>query len=253
MLEVRVLGGMEIVCDGRRVALPPSKKTRALLAYLALTGRAHTRARLAELLWDVADDRRGALRWSLSKLRKIVDEPGRARIETEGDVVSFARRDARIDLIEARRGLGAGLDRIPTSELECRVARFRGQLLEGLELADFHEFHVWCVTERERARRVHAELLGALVRRLEDRPVDALPHARTWVQIDPHSAEAAETFAGLCAALHPGHRRPTCDSADPARAPTRWPRALTTRSNRFSSSSSSRAGVWCRSHRRPRL
>jgi acyl dehydratase len=35
---------MEVLRDGQRVDLPPSKKTRALLAYLALTGRGGTSA-----------------------------------------------------------------------------------------------------------------------------------------------------------------------------------------------------------------
>ena len=71
-----LLGNMAVLRGGESLALPRSKKTRALLAYLAVTGRAHRRERLCELLWDVPDDPRGALRWSLSKLRALVDEPG---------------------------------------------------------------------------------------------------------------------------------------------------------------------------------
>ncbi|HEX3413501.1 MAG TPA: hypothetical protein VHT00_17440, partial [Stellaceae bacterium] len=67
MLEFRVLGELEVLSDGAPLALPPSRKTRALLAYLALTRHAHRRERLCEIFWDVPDDPRGALRWSLSK------------------------------------------------------------------------------------------------------------------------------------------------------------------------------------------
>ena len=76
-LIIQTLGDLEVRRAGRSLLLPPSKKTRALLAYLAVTGRAHRRERLCSLLWDVTDDPRGALRWSLSKLRALVDEPGR--------------------------------------------------------------------------------------------------------------------------------------------------------------------------------
>ena len=48
--------------------------THALLAYLLLTLRPHRRDRLCELLWEVPDDPRGALRWSLSKLRPVVND-----------------------------------------------------------------------------------------------------------------------------------------------------------------------------------
>ena len=77
MIEIRVLGGLEVIRDGEPVPLPPSRKTRALLAYLVLTGRPHRREQLCEMFWDVPDDPRGALRWSLSKIRPLVDEPGR--------------------------------------------------------------------------------------------------------------------------------------------------------------------------------
>ena len=71
----------------RRLALPQSKKTRALLAYLVVTQRPQRRDRLCGMLWDVADDPRAALRWSLSKLRPLVDEPGAPRLVTSGATV----------------------------------------------------------------------------------------------------------------------------------------------------------------------
>ena len=62
MLEIRVLGGLEVVQDGVPAPLPPSRKTRALLAYLALTGGRHRREQLCETFWDVPDDPRGCSR-----------------------------------------------------------------------------------------------------------------------------------------------------------------------------------------------
>ena len=44
-LEILALGELEVRYDGKTLALPPSRKTRALLAYLALTGRSHRRER----------------------------------------------------------------------------------------------------------------------------------------------------------------------------------------------------------------
>ena len=79
VLQIRVLGTFEIIHDGAVAALPPSRKTRALLAYLALTRRPHRREQLCEMFWDLPDDPRGALRWSLSKIRPLVDEPAISR------------------------------------------------------------------------------------------------------------------------------------------------------------------------------
>ncbi len=135
-LELRLLGELEVLRAGRAVALPHSKKTRALLAYLALTDREHRRERLCDLFWDVADDRRGALRWSLSKLRAIVDDAGASRIIADRERVAFAPLGARVDVLELRRTFaGKPIDEIPLDVLERSAEAFRGELLEGLDLA----------------------------------------------------------------------------------------------------------------------
>ena len=64
-MTLKLLGDLEIARDGKALELPPSRKTRALLAYLALTGRSFRREHLCELLWEIPDDPRGSLRWSL--------------------------------------------------------------------------------------------------------------------------------------------------------------------------------------------
>src|SRR5690606_27363936 len=118
-LELRMLGELEVLRAGRAVALPQSKKTRALLAYLVLTDREHRRERLCDLFWDVTDDRRGALRWSLSKLRAVVDDAGASRIIADRDRVAFASLGARVDVLELRRTFaGKPIDGVPLDVLE---------------------------------------------------------------------------------------------------------------------------------------
>ena len=75
-VEIRVLGAFTVLRDGAPLPLPPSRKTRALLAYLAIDGRKHQRERLCELFWDLPDDPRGALRWSLSRIRQVLGDDG---------------------------------------------------------------------------------------------------------------------------------------------------------------------------------
>src|SRR4051812_1828062 len=62
LLRVSVLGQLSVMRDRTTISLPPSKKTRALLAYLAVTARAHSRNRLCAMFWNVPDDPRAALR-----------------------------------------------------------------------------------------------------------------------------------------------------------------------------------------------
>src|SRR6266542_6706480 len=70
--EIRLLGELEVMRGGRAQPLPASKKTRALLGYLAVTRRSCTREELCDLLWQGPDDPRAALRWSLAKLRGVL-------------------------------------------------------------------------------------------------------------------------------------------------------------------------------------
>ena len=69
-LKMQLLGDLKVFRGEQELGLPPSKKTRALLAYLALNNRKFRREQLCELLWEVPDDPRGSLRWSLSKIRR---------------------------------------------------------------------------------------------------------------------------------------------------------------------------------------
>ena len=97
-LELKLLGGLEVIRDGASLELPPSKKTRALLVYLALNGRAFRREHLCDLLWEVPDDPRGSLRWSLSKLRRLVDDDARQRVIADRASVRFDASDVAIDV-----------------------------------------------------------------------------------------------------------------------------------------------------------
>lgn len=190
-LELRMLGGLDVRRGGKPLPLPPSKKTRALLGYLALTGRAHRRDALCSLLWDVTDDPRGALRWSLSKLRKQVDDDGVTRLQTEGERVGLELRGAHVDVLEMRDLLADGkLANAPTELLEAWSGRCTGEVLEGLDLPDFDGYQAWLVAEREQNRRLRASVLQELVSRLEGAPERALPHARAWIAVDPMSTAA---------------------------------------------------------------
>lgn len=183
-LDVRVLGELSVMRAGVALALPPSKKARALLGYLVLTRRAHRRERLANLFWDVADDARGALRWTLSRVRAAVGSRERPRIAADRDEVRFELANATVDRFVVAERLAAGIDSAPISELETAAALFRGELLEGCDLPDFFEFTAWLSAEREEARRTRVKLLAALSERIGD-PERALPYARDWVRIDP--------------------------------------------------------------------
>lgn len=196
-LELRFLGDFGVLRDGHPLPLPPSKKTRALLAYLSLNRRSFRRERLCALLWEIPDDPRGSLRWSLSKLRRLVDDGERRRVVADRATVAVDTDGVPIDVAELRTLAGNGLADVPLEDLESAAARFRGNFLEGLEFSDFHDFHSWCVAERGQALRDRTALLAALVGRLADSPGRALPHARALVGLCPYDERHRATLIRL--------------------------------------------------------
>ena len=67
MLDVNLLGGINICLDGDTISRFRSQTEIALLAYLAHSGQAHYRETLADLLWDA-----GTTGQSLSNLRTVL-------------------------------------------------------------------------------------------------------------------------------------------------------------------------------------
>lgn len=189
-LELQCLGRLELRRDGEALPLPRSRKTRALLGYLALTDRRYSRDRLVSLFWSVPDDPRGALRWSLSKLRIALDEPDRRRVLADRDTVALDLSDADVDVIRLRDLVDGGLDDAPTEALLAAVEAFEGELFAGLDLPDSHEFQFWLVSARESAAGIRAKLDRELLRRFADDPARGLPHARALVDFDPYDQEA---------------------------------------------------------------
>jgi DNA-binding SARP family transcriptional activator/class 3 adenylate cyclase/predicted ATPase len=200
VLSLRFLGQIRVERDGMLLALPPSRKTRALLAYLTLTGRPHRRDRLCSIFWEVPDDPRGALRWSLTKLRALVDEPSRIRILADREAVGLDPADADIDVLRVRERFQAGLESATPDQLSELAAGFRGELLEGLDLPDCLEFHTWLVAERQELKVQHCRLLHYLSAQLWARPAMALPYARALVHLDPDDETAWAMLVRLLAA-----------------------------------------------------
>ncbi len=184
-LELSLIGALFVRADGEPLALPRSRKCRALIAYLAMSARPQRRERLCELLWEVPDDPKGELRWTLSKVRRVLGEA----LVAERDSVAVDRRAVRTDAAELLEA-AQRLDATATGELE-RLAGGCGHAFgEDIDLPRCPEFQAWLVGVREDTRQAQLALLGELIRRLRSEPERALPFARTRVTCDPLGEQA---------------------------------------------------------------
>lgn len=180
-LQIKVLGELAVLRDGRDIALPSSKKTRALLAYLAVINRRQRRDFLCRMLWSVPDDPRAALRWSLSKLRHLIDE---TCLQADRDTVFLDASGFDLDMMDVAPMTANDLAARATAELETLAARFRGRFLEGLELPRCPVFESWRVFHADALDRTRALILRALVERFRDEPERRLPYAQALQALD---------------------------------------------------------------------
>lgn len=168
-LGLRLLGAVEVVCDGRSVPVPRGR-ARELLTLLALAGPTGLpRGEICEILWPSAarGAGRGHLRVLLHVIRHLVTEdlldevggsPGvDARLRLRPDVWTDAL------VIDATRSRDDREQHHPTcaptraSELRQTILLYRGDLDPN------GEFGGWVVTHRERLRRRFLALVSELI------------------------------------------------------------------------------------------
>jgi DNA-binding SARP family transcriptional activator/TolB-like protein len=193
-LRIRLLGPLEIRRDGAAVPMPSSRKVRALLAYLALEPGGVHRSQLCELLWDVPNDPRGELRWCLSKIRRLLDDPGRQRVVAREDVVRLDLSDCIVDAIEVQRAMKDGSGPLAPGQAEALSRLFGGDLLEGLDMDRSPAFGLWLAAQRRRFRSAQVALLERLA--TEAPGEEALGHLERWIALAPFDRRAHELLLG---------------------------------------------------------
>ncbi len=199
--RLELLGPLALSRDGQAVSLPASRKVRALLAYLALAGHATSRAHLCELLWDLPGDPRGELRWCLSKLRGVLDEPGQtSRLLAEGEALRLDGDGLHIDALALGHALQRGVGTLTTDELRAWAACFRGDFLEGLEIPRSPAYTAWLTARRRRFRAARAAVLERLASTLPAASDDAVAAFEAWVQAAPFDARAHQGLLNALAA-----------------------------------------------------
>jgi DNA-binding SARP family transcriptional activator len=196
-IQVRMLGTMRIRREGVALALPASRKVRALFAYLALAPAPVSRSQLCELLWDVPNDPRGELRWCLSKIRSHVDERGHQRVCTREDTIRLDLADCSVDAIEIARAAGQGIETLAAERQRSLAALFDGDFLAGLEIDRSPVFNGWLTAQRRRFRACHAALLEHLARSAPDD--EAFGYLDKWLELAPFDQHVHETLLAALA------------------------------------------------------
>lgn len=184
-----LLGELTISRNDTSVKLPASRRTRALLGFLASTSRPHRRDRLCELFWEIPDDPRAALRWSLTKIRPLVNDVSNERLSADRERVSLLTGELGVDVHQLTQ-LAEKKD-LSAVELTFISQQLNEPFLPGLDLPSQPLYQQWLDTERLALTRLQASVLGRLAGHLELTALQQLTHAQEWLTLDPFNTEAA--------------------------------------------------------------
>ncbi len=155
-LCLELLGKPRLTLGGQPLTGLVSAKAQALLFYLAVTRQAHSREKLAGLLWsDLPEDKaRQNLRVALSALRQFVPE----HLETTRQ--SVACRPCWLDVQAFEQKLAPETWSISTAQEAVKL--YRGSFLEDFTLGGAPLFEEWALLERERLRQLALDTLHCL-------------------------------------------------------------------------------------------
>ena len=226
LLRINLLGPPEASFKDRPLRFK-TKKSFALLCYLATEGGRRSRSELAELLWPESDEQhaRIALRSALVRLRKALGEDGAREeevrflvvdgsllgIDSQGIELDLDTLDAAVTLARTETSPGGRSadtlgHRDLIGRLEGALENYRGEFMEGFSLEDAPEFELWLEAERARWRRVLGELCERLSRlQIEaGQPEEAIETTRLWVRHAPLEEGAYRRLVELLSASGDG-------------------------------------------------
>src|SRR5688572_30744971 len=152
-LEVRLLGAVDVILDGRRLGAFNNLRLQRFLALIALRRDLQHRSRLAFQLWPDSDERqaRTNLRKLLHDVRHALPDIGEF-VQIDNEIVRWIPTGpSEVDVLRFRDAVAAG-------DLELAARLYSGDLLPAC-------YDDWVLDERAKLR---AEVYGVLARLAEE-------------------------------------------------------------------------------------
>lgn len=191
-LQLNLLGKPEVFWQGRLLTEFETSKAQALLYYLAVTGRAHSRETLADLLWGDMDEATAKrnLTKALSNLRHLLGP----YLLIDRQSIAFNQAEPyKLDVLVFQAAIEASRLLEPSkpedlSPLRKAVTLYGGDFLEGFYVKEALAFEEWLTGQREQLREMMLQGLDLLVKHYTDRKSDdaaALEYTSRLLSLDP--------------------------------------------------------------------
>lgn len=197
-LALKLLGKPQITLNNQPVSGFISAKAQGLLIYLAVTGKAHTRATLASLFWDDAPDAQAAknLRNVLSNLRALVG----SHILISRDEVAFdMSQPYMLDVDEFTRALASARGQDEAHALQRAAEIYQGDFLAGFYVKNALGFEEWALGRQAGLKNAALQALHTLVGRHLEREEYAagINYANRLLAIGPWHEETHRNLMKL--------------------------------------------------------
>ena len=183
-LRLLLLGAPQLKINETPVRLP-YLKAEALLYYLAVTGRPHSRANLAALLWSKSTEHqaRNSLRNAIYTIRQGL-KPAHV-VVVERDTISLNMAGIELDVIYFQTIVKE--HPANTAALSAALALWRSAFLDGLHLPDAPVFDEWIAEQRTHYDALYRQGLFYLGQLLaaEKRWLEAQQTIETLLAVDP--------------------------------------------------------------------
>ena len=176
-MSIQLLGGLKVKVPDGRVLDISGRKSKALIAILALSpGMSENRERIANLLWSNRGDEqaRSSLRQALASLKRDLGSNCDI-LDVERDRISLIPTLVSVDAVRFHE--------LATAEkAEGALDLYEGPLLEGLSVSD-QSFEDWLSRERQRFNDLAIEVHEMRARDLNGR--ERIKLARQLLELDP--------------------------------------------------------------------
>ena len=189
-LQLNLFGSPQITYQGQPLTGFVSIKVRALLIYLAVTARPHSRDHLAHLLWeDTPASMKPNLRKALSNLRQLI---GDLLVEEGKDLIALDPQRCWVDVVEFERLL-------KSATLTEAAQLYTADFLDGFNPSLSYEFEAWALREQSRLKSGMVDLLRKLATQQETRHTlpEAIQTVRRLLALEPWQEESHRWLMAL--------------------------------------------------------
>lgn len=202
-LNLMFLGDAVATIDDSPIPQLRSKKAVALLCYLAVTGKPHSRSVLATLLWGEAPEinARASLRKVVAALRKSAG----SHLIIDNESIAFDLSSPFwMDVMDLKAAAPqsnkmASIDEPTIERLVAAADLYQGEFLEGFYVRSAPVFEEWVLRQRIRLHDVAYEVFRILVDYFIDQGAfeKALHYGRRLLELEPWREEGHQDVMRL--------------------------------------------------------